>query len=152
MEVLSPAAEFGYSPRVRELFVHLQHAGLLAAGAAREPPSCATESRAGGSRAAPTQMPIVLSASAGSRERGASVTLFIEVRDARMQTIRFQAYGCPHFLAACESLAQWLEGRPVNELSHWRWREAEVELVVPATKRSRLLVLEEVVTQLTGLV
>lgn len=128
MEVLRPAAEFGYSPRVRELFNHLQHAGTLSAA------------------------PQVLSASEGSREQGASVTLFIEVRDARIQTIRFQAYGCPHFLAACESLAQWLEGRAVNELSRWRWREAEVELVVPASKRSRLLVLEEVVTQLTGLV
>jgi len=120
--LLNPAAEFDYSPRVQALFANLKHAGSLLV---------------------PTQVGEVLSASAGSREHGASVRLYLEVQDARVQTIRYQAYGCPHFLAACESLAQWLEGRALSELSQWRWRDVETELAVPASKRSRLLVLDE---------
>lgn len=118
-EVLNPAAEFDYSPRVRELFANLKHAGSRDAG------------------------PTVFNAAVGSREQGASVQFYIDVRDARVQSIRYQAYGCPHFLAACESLARWLDGRAVSELSQWRWRDAEAELAVPASKRSRLLLLDE---------
>lgn len=116
---LNPAAEFDYSPRVRELFANLEHAGSLDIG------------------------PTVVSTAEGSREQGASVTLYIDVRDARVKVVKYQAYGCPHFLAACEHLAQWMEGRPITELSQWRWRDVETELAMPASKRSRLLLLDE---------
>jgi NifU-like protein involved in Fe-S cluster formation len=150
-ELLNPAAEFDYSPRVRELFANLKHVGSLPVadpvGAARELPS--NSMQIGGSRTAPTQMDTVLSATAGSREQGASVQLYIDVRDARVQTVRYQAYGCPYFLAACESLALWLEGRALGELSQWRWRDVETELAVPASKRSRLLLLDEALSVLS---
>jgi NifU-like protein involved in Fe-S cluster formation len=122
-EVLNPAAEFDYSPGVRELFNNLQHAGSLAAAN-------------------------VLSASAGSREQGAWLQLFVEVSAARV-TARYLAYGCPHFLAACESLAYWLEGRACNELSQWRWRDVETQLQVPTVKRNRLLLLDDVLQRLS---
>lgn len=117
--MLKPAAEFDYSPRVRQLFANLQHAGFL------------------------DETPNVLSISVGSREQGAKVRWWFEVRDARVQTVRYQAYGCPHFLAACESLACWLEERAITELPQWSWRNVEAELQVPANKRARLLLLEE---------
>ena len=123
--MLKPAAEFDYNPRVRELFANLRHAGSLATA------------------------PNIVTAIAGSREQGASVQLYIEVRDARVQVVRYRAYGCPHFLAACESLAQWLEGRAFEALSQWRWRDVETELAVPANKRSRLLVLDEALLALS---
>jgi nitrogen fixation protein NifU and related proteins len=122
--MLNPATEFDYSPRVRELFANLKHAGSLTTGTT------------------------VSSAMVGSREQGASVQLFVDVRDARVLSVRYQAYGCPHFLAACESLAQWMDGRTVSELSQWRWRDVETELAVPAGKRSRLLLLDEVLLAL----
>ena len=123
--VLNPAVEFDYSSRVRELFANLEHAGLLDVG------------------------PAVVSAMAGSHEQGASVRLYIDVRAARVNIVKYQAYGCPHFLAACESLARWMEGRPITELSQWRWRDVEAELAIPAGKRSRLLLLEEALSTLS---
>jgi NifU-like protein involved in Fe-S cluster formation len=123
--MLEPAREFDYSPRVQELFANLKHAGLLAAA------------------------PNVVSAMAGSREQGASVRVWVVVRAARVQTVNYQAYGCPHFLSACESLAEWLDGRACNELSQWRWRDVEAELEIPAAKRARLLLLDEVMLELS---
>lgn len=122
--MLKPAAEFEYSPRVRQLFANLQHAGFLG------------------------ETPNVLSISVGSREQGAKARWWLAVRAEWVQTVRYQAYGCPHFLAACESLAQWLEGHAVDTLSQWRWADVEAELQVPATKRARLLLLEDVVMRL----
>lgn len=121
MDALNPAAEFDYSPRVRELFADLQHAGFLTGG---------------------------VSAQAGSPAEGAQVGVQLTLQDGRIATARYQVYGCPHLLAACEMLAHWLEGRPVNELSHWRWRDVESELQVPASKRARLLLLDDVLHQL----
>jgi hypothetical protein len=157
---LNPAAEFEYNARVRELFASLTHAGSLPGaifvGVVREPPFVNDEE--GGSwvnhsrwsRTAPTKMNAVLCAAAGTREQGASIQLYVDVRDARLHTARYLAYGCPHFLAACESLAQWLEGRAVGELTHWRWRDVEIELAVPASKRARLLLLDEAIATLIG--
>lgn len=161
--MLNPAAELDYSPRVRELFANLEHAGSLPvsypAEARHASSSGAGDAETGGSwvnhslrsRTAPTQMGTVLKATVGSREQGASVQFYLDVRDARVNAVRYQAYGCPHVLAASESLAQWLEGRALSELSQWRWRDVEAELVVPASKRSRLLLLDEIVSALSKL-
>ncbi len=125
MDALNPAAEFDYSPRVRELFADLRHAGALA-GAAHA----------------------IVSAQAGSREQGASVCLQMAFAGDGIQAVRYRAYGCPHFLAACESLARWLEGRTRAELGQWRWRDVEAELGVPTAKRARLLLLEDALREM----
>ena len=108
-----------YSIKVRELFNHLNHSGVMQLGSG------------------------ILSASAGSREQGASIAIWFAVHESLVQAIRYQAYGCPHFLASCEYLAQSMEGRPYDELIKWSWRDAETQLAVPASKRARLLILEE---------
>lgn len=122
--VLRPAAGFEYSTRVRELFADLRHAGSLVPAAD------------------------VLQASAGLPEQGARIHIWVRMQADRMQTVRYQAYGCPYFLAACECLAQWLEGRPYAERGQWPWRDLEAQLAIPAGKRARLLVLEEVLNRL----
>jgi|GEM_PF-949649 len=142
-EILNPAAEFEYNPRVRELFANLDHA----VGAVREP-TAEMVVQEDSSRTAPTKEG-VLTAAVGSREQGAYVQWFIEVHNERVTTARYQAYGCPHFLAACENLACWLEGRAVSELAQWRWRDVEMELAVPASKRARLLLLDEALAVLS---
>ncbi|MGE0113353.1 MAG: iron-sulfur cluster assembly scaffold protein [Steroidobacteraceae bacterium] len=121
---INVVGEFEYSPRVRQLFAHLMHAGSL-----------------------PSQ-PGMLVAQAGTIAQGASVRLWLQEQQERVLTARYQAYGCPHFLAACESLASWLEGRSRAELDQWQWRVLEVELQMPASKRTRLLLLEDVLQQL----
>ena len=113
-----------YNNKVRELFNHLNHSGTMESG------------------------PDVLSASAGAVEQGASITIWLAVQEGKIRTVRYQAYGCPHFLASCEYLAQCLEGRPFAELTQWNWRDAETELAVPASKRARLLILEEALRML----
>jgi NifU-like protein involved in Fe-S cluster formation len=122
--MLNPAAEFDYNARVRELFADLRHARALPSLIAlREPPVIAT---------------------VGARDQGAELQLWmwIEARAQQVQEVGYQAYGCPHFLAGCETLARWLKGRSIGELSRWSWRDVEAELDVPASKRARLLVLE----------
>jgi hypothetical protein len=42
-----------------------------------------------------------------------------------------------------------LEGRAVSELAQWRWRDVEMELAVPASKRARLLLLDEALAVLS---
>lgn len=118
MRVLNPAMEFDYNARVRELFADLRHAHVLP--------------------------DVSVSASAGAREQGSYVTLFMQIQDRRVRSASYQAYGCPHFLAACELLARWLQGRALTELSQWPWRDVENELAIPANKRARLLVLDDV--------
>ena len=125
--MLNPAAEFEYSPRVRELFDQLKHAGLPDRANAR-----------------------ALETTAGAVEQGAQIRLQLALSGDRITAARYQAYGCPHFLAACESLATWLEGRTVAQLAQWRWRDVEAELQVPGAKRARLLVLDDALRALRG--
>ncbi len=84
----------------------------------------------------------VISALAGSRASGASVRLWLQTSHNQVKQVRFQAYGCPHFIAAADILAEWCEGRSVAELSKWSRQAVEQSLEIPAAKRGRLLVLE----------
>src|SRR6185369_1250906 len=88
-----------------------------------------------------TDRPNVVS-TAGSRSGGASIRLWIKTEHGRVEQARFRAYGCPHFIAAADMLAEWCEGRPVVELSNWSWQSVGRALEVPVSKRGRLLVLE----------
>lgn len=124
MQALNPAAEFDYNPRVRELFADLRHAGVLPVTAG------------------------LAVAAAGSQEQGAYVRLQAELSAGRVQSVRYQAYGCPHFLAACESLARWLETCRVPAAHDWSRSRLEHELGLPAPKRAKLLILEDALTRL----
>lgn len=130
---MSALFESDYQPDVMRLFSQLAHAGSLA------------------------HEVDAVSGQAGSRAQGASVRLWlriaipspresgerVRVRGAHVLAARFEAYGCPHFLAAAEYLCRWLEGRSRSELDHWQWRELEAALAIPANKRARLLILED---------
>lgn len=87
----------------------------------------------------------VRTAHAGSRERGASIRLYLQLKDIRVVQSRFVAYGCPHFLAAAEMLCEWCEGRSISELSQWNWQSLQSALEIPSTKRGKLLLLEDVI-------
>lgn len=87
--------------------------------------------------------PDVLTAQTGSRRQGASVRLWFEVEQGRVKLARFEAYGCPYFIAAAESLACWSEGRTLEDLSQWSWQSVQSELGVPAIRRDRLLLLHK---------
>jgi len=124
MRALNPAAEFLYNEAVLALFYNLRHVGSLPVGA---------------------DIHVV---QVGTAAQGVSASWYVQTATDRIITVRYRAYGCPHFLAACESLARWLEGRERAALSDWQWRDLEIQLGVPAAKRSRLLLLDDVVRQL----
>jgi hypothetical protein len=105
---------------VRSLFVRLDHAGVLAG------PGLA-----------------VASGEAGSVAQGVQVRFFWKVDDQRIHEARYQAYGCPYTLAACEWLARALPGRGreapwPGDPHHWA-----KTLQTPPERLGRLLVIED---------
>ena len=108
-----------YSSRVRELFAHPEHAGDLGSDAVSE---------------------VV--------DQGVHIRLTADVRDGRLQTLGFRAWGCPHLLAACEALCSDYEGRPASDLSGFRANEIMGVLSIPVEKTGRILVLEDAVRSL----
>jgi NifU-like protein involved in Fe-S cluster formation len=121
-----PLIESDYNANVARLFKNTRHAGTLVA----------TKD--------------VVNGQAGTRAQGASVRFWLCFQGERVQTARFQAYGCPHFIAAAENLCSWAEGRARVELQAWNWRESAAYLAVPPSKRARLLVLEDALHRAAG--
>ena len=66
----------------------------------------------------------------------------IRVRDGAIDAVRFEAYGCPHFIAAADWHAEQLEGRPSDSLAEPDTRGAREALDVPIEKLGKLLVIE----------
>lgn len=87
----------------------------------------------------------VVTACAGDREQGAEVCLQFRVTDGRVAEARFQAFGCPHFVAAASWLTDRLRGAGQAQFEAWDWREAAAALEVPAAKYGRLLTLQDAV-------
>ena len=58
----------------------------------------------------------------------------------------FQPFGCPHTVAAASVVADWLEGRAVEEARRLDVRALCAELEVPVEKLGKLLRVEDAVT------
>jgi NifU-like protein involved in Fe-S cluster formation len=92
----------------------------------------------------------VIEGSAGSMSQGVRFDLSARVRDERIVEVRFEAYGCPHCLAAGSLLSERLQGSTLDDLQTWSWRGAAEELQIPLEKRGRLLILEDAVRALAA--
>src|SRR5262249_53187911 len=78
---------------------------------------------------------------AGREQRGTRVRFALQLQNGMILRARYQAYGCPHTLAACEWLAQGLEaGRWASLGGPADWCRA---LGIPIVKMGRLLVVED---------
>jgi NifU-like protein involved in Fe-S cluster formation len=82
---------------------------------------------------------------AGNRAAGAEVSFSVRIAGSAVAEVRFQAFGCPHFLAAASLATERLKGLPVAALADWTARDIGQELAVPVEKRGRLLILEDAV-------
>jgi len=83
------------------------------------------------------------SGEAGTREQGTWVRFMLHVRDGQIEQARFQAYGCPQTLAACEWLSGQLRGRSWQKPGvggPLDWAQA---LALPPDRLTRLLVVED---------
>jgi len=110
----------GYSAAVAQHFAQPQHAGTLA-----------------------RSHEITLSGTAGQREHGTEVVFHVGVDAGKIDEITFQAFGCPHTIAACSVLAERLTGQPAALLDDVRTAELAASLDLPAEKTGRLLIIED---------
>lgn len=109
-----------YSPLVRELFEHPPAAGVLADDGGR-----------------------VVRGEAGAPASGAWVRLHLRIDRGRVTDARFQAYGCPHTLAAAAWLAAQLPGRNIESPFPEGASGLAAILDVPSPKLGRLLIVED---------
>ncbi len=114
-----------YSPLVRRLFAGPEHV----APAGGEPPAGETVSLAG---------------------QGVRLRLNAVVNDERVDGLTFRAYGCPHFIAACECLCRQYQGKTLAELAAFKPAEIMQTLAIPVAKTGRILVLEDAVGALVA--
>jgi len=82
---------------------------------------------------------------AGDREQGAAVQFALRIERDRVAEARFQAFGCPHLLAAASLAAEAAAGLDRSELAAWDWQEAARVLQVPPAKFGRLLTLQDAI-------
>lgn len=108
-----------YSPLVRRLFENPRHVGVLEGAAVGQ-----------------------------AAEPGVRVSLYARVDGDAIQTLRFRAWGCPHVIAAAESVCESFEGRPVADLADFETSEVMRTLSVPVEKTGRILVLEDAIRSL----
>jgi NifU-like protein involved in Fe-S cluster formation len=69
----------------------------------------------------------------------------LQVVDGIVAAVGFQAFGCPHTVAAASAVADWLEGRPVDAARELDVRAVCAELEVPVEKLGKLLRIEDAV-------
>jgi len=108
-----------YSQLVRDYFANPAHAGELADGIA-----------------------------VAIDEQGVRLRLAGKARDGRAATLRFQAWGCPHVIAACEFFCSHYEGEMIESFGAFCAADIMQILPVPVEKTGRILVLEDAVRSL----
>ncbi len=108
-----------YSPLVRQLFAEPVHAGEL-------------------------DDAVVVDVD----EQGVRLRLEARLDGNAIEAFRFRARGCPHVIAAAESLCAGFEGRPVADLLEFRAHDLMESLPVPVEKTGRILVIEDAVRSL----
>jgi len=84
----------------------------------------------------------VVTTEAEDRSLNVWVRFQVQLQRGSIRSVRFEAYGCPHFVAAADWIAERLEGQGVAALREPRARAAYAALGVPTEKLGKLLVLE----------
>jgi len=86
---------------------------------------------------------VVVEGVAEDRSLSVWVRFQIQITDARMERVRFRAFGCPHMLAAADCVAGMLEGQPLAALDNLDMQALAAELELPREKFGKLLRLED---------
>ena len=81
-------------------------------------------------------------------EQDVRVRLTAVAAEGRITAMRFLARGCPHVIAACESICAACEGGPVGRLLEFPVKDLMENLPVPVEKTGRILVIEDAVRSL----
>ncbi len=70
----------------------------------------------------------------------------LQIVDGVVAAAGFQAFGCPHTVAAASAVADWLEGRAVDAARGLDVKKVCAGLEVPVEKLGKLLRIEDAVT------
>ena len=81
-------------------------------------------------------------------DQGVRIAFSAQLAAGRIDTLRFQAWGCPHVIAAAEAFCASYEGRSTAELLDFSTSDLMQSLSVPAEKTGRILVIEDAVRSL----
>jgi NifU-like protein involved in Fe-S cluster formation len=81
-------------------------------------------------------------------DQGVRISLSAEISAGEVQALRFQAWGCPHVIAAAEAFCAGYEGRPITDLLEFSASDLMQSLPVPIEKTGRILVIEDAVRSL----
>lgn len=81
-------------------------------------------------------------------DQGVRIRLTAAHAGGRIEALRFQAWGCPHLLAACDAFCGKFEGQSCAELLEFSAADLMQSLAVPVEKTGRILVLEDAVRSL----
>jgi NifU-like protein involved in Fe-S cluster formation len=73
------------------------------------------------------------------------IELFAVGTDAAIEQLRFNAWGCPHLIAAAEAVCAEYEGQTASQLEDFGVADLMQRLAVPTEKSGRILVLEDAV-------
>jgi NifU-like protein involved in Fe-S cluster formation len=80
---------------------------------------------------------------AEDRSLNVLVRFQVQLKGSTIQQVRFQAYGCPHSLAAADLIASELEGRPLGGLLDIDLDQAASAITLPREKYGLLLRIED---------
>ncbi len=105
---------------------------------------CAALERA---RELPPGTPGLVSGAAEDRTLHVWVRFQMQVTEGVVRAVAFQAYGCPHTLAAASLVAERLEGQPVAAARELDVRSVCAPLEVPIEKIGKLLRIEDAVQE-----
>jgi len=97
-------------------------------------------------RELPRGTPGLVSGEAEDRTLHVWARFELQVVAGVVRAAAFQAFGCPHTVAAASVVADWLEGRSVVEARKLDVRALCTELEVPVEKLGKLLRVEDAVT------
>ena len=81
-------------------------------------------------------------------DQGLRIRLYVLLENDHIRTLRFQAWACPHVIAAAEAFCAGYEGRPAADLLEFSSSDLMKSLSVPVEKTGRILVLEDAVRSL----
>ena len=81
-------------------------------------------------------------------DQGVRVQLSADVGDGSIAAMRFLVWGCPHVIAAAESVCAGCEGQAVADLETFVVAELMQSLPVPVEKSGRIIVIEDAVRSL----
>jgi NifU-like protein involved in Fe-S cluster formation len=93
----------------------------------------------------PRGVPGLVAGEAEDRTLHVWVRFQLQVVEDVVVAAAFQAFGCPHTIAAASVVADWLEGRTVETARRLDVRALCAELEVPVEKLGKLLRIEDAV-------